>query len=258
MTNERLRGAMAAAHVSVEGAADKLGVDPKTVQRWINGRVPHRRHRWSLAEALREEESYLWPAAEAATIGSDDVTGEVVAAYAHRIDLPLSTWRHLIQHATSRIDILGYAVLFLIEQNPDLVAQLQHKAVRGGCQVRIAVGDPESLHVRERDVEEGMEGGIPARIRSSLRYLRSLMNDPAVEVRVYSAPLYNSIFRFDDQMLVTPHLYATPGHSAPLLHLRRLGPGGIFETFQEHFEGIWRVAMAPSLAAPAENALAGA
>jgi hypothetical protein len=26
------------------------------------------------------------------------------------------------------------------------------------------------------------------------------------------APLYSSIFRFDDQMFVTPHLYATPGN----------------------------------------------
>src|SRR5207248_1221267 len=135
---------------------------------------------------------------------------------------PLSTWRHLLQHATRRVDVLGYAVLFLIEQNPDLLTQLRRKAANG-CQVRIALVDPESLHARERDAEEGMDGGIQARIRTSFRYLRPIMDDPAIEVRVYNAPLYNSIFRFDDQMLVTPHLNATPGHSAPLLHLRRLG-----------------------------------
>jgi hypothetical protein len=255
--NERLRGAMAAAHVSVEAAAATTGVDPKTVQRWMNGRVPHRRHRWSLADLLHEEESYLWPNAEAATIGSDDATGEVVAAYARRIELPLATWRRLLQHATSRVDVLGYAVLFLIEQNPDLVSQLRQKTARSGCQVRIALGDPDSLHVRERDAEEGMDGGIQARIRTSFRYLRAIVDDPAIAVRMYNAPLYNSIFRFDDQMLVTPHLYATPGHSAPLLHLRRLGPAGVFETFQGHFEGVWSAAVPPLFAVHTQTALSG-
>jgi hypothetical protein len=255
MTSDRLRSAMAAAHVSVDAAASALRVDPKTVQRWLQGRVPHRRHRWGLAELLREDENYLWPTAEAATVGPDDTTGEVVAAYAHRTELPLSTWRHLLQHATNRIDVLGYAVLFLVEQNPDLNNLLRSKAANG-CQVRIAVGDPDSLHVRERDAEEGMDGGVVARIRTSLRYLKPVIDDPAVDVRVYNAPLYNSIFRFDDQMIVTPHLYSTTGYKAPLLHLRRLGPAGIFETFQSHFDGLWQTARTVSALAPVESASA--
>jgi hypothetical protein len=32
---------------------------------------------------------------------------------------------------------------------------------------------------------------------------------------------------------------ATTGYQAPLLHLRRLGAGGVFDTFAGHFEGIW-------------------
>ena len=38
------------------------------------------------------------------------------------------------------------------------------------------------------------------------------------------------------QVLVTPHLFATPGHSSPLLHLRRLGPNGMFARFASHFD----------------------
>ncbi|NJC83091.1 hypothetical protein [Planosporangium mesophilum] len=40
-------------------------------------------------------------------------------------------------------------------------------------------------------------------------------------------------------MLVTPHLYATPGESAAMLHLRRLGPNGMFVRFATHFDGVW-------------------
>jgi len=34
-------------------------------------------------------------------------------------------------------------------------------------------------------------------------------------------------------------LYATPGASAPLLHLRRQAADGLFDRFAGHFEAIW-------------------
>jgi hypothetical protein len=54
--------------------------------------------------------------------------------------------------------------------------------------------------------------------------------------------MYNSLFRFDDDMFVTPHLYGTPGYGAPLLHVRRLGPDGVFANFAGHFEAVWTTA----------------
>ena len=50
--------------------------------------------------------------------------------------------------------------------------------------------------------------------------------------------LYNALYRFDDQMLVTPYLYKLHGYQHPLLHLKRLGPAGIFETYAKQFEAI--------------------
>jgi hypothetical protein len=61
MGNERLRTAMTKARVDVETVSSKTGVDPKTVQRWLDGRVPYARHRWAVSELLGEEETYLWP-----------------------------------------------------------------------------------------------------------------------------------------------------------------------------------------------------
>lgn len=48
-----------------------------------------------------------------------------------------------------------------------------------------------------------------------------------------------SVFRFDDQMIVTPHVFRAHGYQHPTLHLRRLSPYGIFETFAEQFQQIW-------------------
>jgi hypothetical protein len=93
--------------------------------------------------------------------------------------------------------------------------------------------------VRRRDEEEHEAITLVPRIQTSLQAFAPLLNCENADLRYQDAPLYNSIFRFDDQMLVTPHLYGMPGRSAPLLHLRRLGPSGIFSRFSAHFEGIW-------------------
>ncbi|MBP2403343.1 hypothetical protein JO379_002812 [Streptomyces syringium] len=48
-----------------------------------------------------------------------------------------------------------------------------------------------------------------------------------------------SVFRFDDQALVTPHLARLVGHDSPLLHLRGQGRAGMFSRFAEHTEELW-------------------
>src|SRR6266568_256750 len=63
MANERLRSAMAKAGKDIANLADATAVDPKTVQRWLAGRVPHPRHRWVIASLVEEDEGHLWPSA---------------------------------------------------------------------------------------------------------------------------------------------------------------------------------------------------
>src|SRR5215813_5477178 len=60
MANDRLRAAMATAGVDVHTVAESVAVDPKTVERWRGGRVPHPRHRIALVRLLGAEEGYLW------------------------------------------------------------------------------------------------------------------------------------------------------------------------------------------------------
>ncbi|MDP4507616.1 helix-turn-helix domain-containing protein [Nonomuraea turcica] len=43
--NDNLRHAMAAARIQAIDLASALAVDPKTVHRWLKGRIPYPRHR---------------------------------------------------------------------------------------------------------------------------------------------------------------------------------------------------------------------
>lgn len=237
--NERLRRAMAAKKLAGGRLAELVGVDPKTVARWLQGRIPHARHRWAVAEILEVSEEGLWPSTAAARPGS--ATDEVVAAYPRRADVPVQSWLDLISSAKEEIGFLGYAMLHLPEQLPDLFAVLRERALRG-CQVKVAMADPDSEEAHRRDAEEQLNGGLLARIRTATYYFSEVRDIENVELRFHYTPMYNSIFRFDNHMFVTPHLYGVAGSRAPLLHLYRRSPDGIFERFVSHFEIVWREA----------------
>jgi hypothetical protein len=59
VANERLRTAIGNAQIDVDQIAEATNVDPKTVQRWLAGRVPHPRHRWKVSQLVGQEEGYL-------------------------------------------------------------------------------------------------------------------------------------------------------------------------------------------------------
>src|SRR5215470_801299 len=129
-------------------------------------------------------------------------------------------------------------MLFLPEQHPGLIDLLKTKAA-AACQVRIALADPTSIHVQVRDQEEKLGGTLPARIQTTLYQLRDLHNRENIYIHLHSTPMYNSVFRFDEEMFVCTHLYGLHGSKAPLYHLRRLGPYGIFAGYAQHFDNLW-------------------
>src|SRR5690606_9725387 len=60
--NERLRGCISVAGLTVAELAQQVGVNRKTVERWITtNRLPYREHRWKTATILGRDETYLWP-----------------------------------------------------------------------------------------------------------------------------------------------------------------------------------------------------
>ncbi|MEU1203900.1 hypothetical protein [Nocardia sp. NPDC005825] len=98
--------------------AEATGMDPKSVERWVNlGRVPRRRTAIQAAEALREDVHALWPALRQARTARA-VSPELVALYDQRADVPASTFVNLFATARQDIDVLVYAAVFLHEAYP--------------------------------------------------------------------------------------------------------------------------------------------
>ncbi|MFG1916611.1 Scr1 family TA system antitoxin-like transcriptional regulator [Micromonospora sp. NPDC048898] len=60
--NDALRVALSDTGHTAESLAETVGVDPKTVGRWLaEGRIPHPRHRLAAAEALHKDVADIWP-----------------------------------------------------------------------------------------------------------------------------------------------------------------------------------------------------
>ncbi|WP_029903648.1 helix-turn-helix transcriptional regulator [Nocardia brasiliensis] len=236
--NQRLQAAMLRAGLGSGELAAAVGVDAKTVNRWLAGRIPHRSTRVRIAELLHETEETLWPPARPDLQAGAPATAEVIAAYAHRAEIPNDLWTSLVHKATERIDIMGYAYPFVFELLPTASKVIAAKC-RAGCVVRLGFADPDCDHVIERDTLEQMGGTLPGRIRNALSMLGPLGDTPGCSIGLHTSHLYNSVFRFDDQMIVTPYLFRARGYQHTALHLRRLSPYGIFESFADQFEQIW-------------------
>lgn len=237
MSNDRLRGTLHSSGYSEADLAEELGVDPKTVQRWVSrGRTPHPKTAARAAKLLEVPASWLWPSLTSSEPA--DAAREVAGFYPHRAQMPKALWLDAIVGARRQIDLVTYASLFLPEDNPDSVALIRHKA-ENGVRVRIALGDPDSPEIELRDREERMSGGIPGRIRMALAYYRPLIGATGIDFRLHRTTLYNSIYRFDDQMFVNQHIYGTYGYLAPILHLRVTEGGDLFSTYERSADLIW-------------------
>jgi hypothetical protein len=166
------------------------------------------------------------------------LTGAVVKFYHHRADTPKSLWMDLLRGANANIDLFANASLFLPEENPEAIEIIKRKAAEG-TKVRIMLGDPDHPAAELRGREERLFDGIPGRIKMAWAYYRPLIGIDGIEFRMHGTSLYNSIFRYDNQMLVNQHIYGAYGYIAPILHVRRIAGADLFETYLKSFDLIW-------------------
>lgn len=237
MPNERLRAALLERGLTPAALGDELGVDHKTVERWVAGRTPYRKHRYAVSARLAMDEAYLWPDAlsrEQVAAASDS---EVVAIYPHRSDVPHDAWERLFSSAEREIGVLVYAGLFLAEDAG--VQEVLEAKARAGVRVRILLGDPASSQVADRGADEGVDDAMAARIRTTLVLYRKLRAAGGAEFRVHRTVLYNSIYRGDDHLLVNTHIYGAPAFRSPVWQLRRIPGGEIAVSYLDSFERVW-------------------
>ncbi|WP_328708681.1 XRE family transcriptional regulator [Microbispora hainanensis] len=236
--SDTLRHALARARLGTVDVAAALEVDPKTVDRWLKGRVPYPRHRWALADMLQLDEGDLWPdvAQPRRTISR-----EVKAVYPHRWAVPQAIWRRLFQSASREIDILTYSSLFLAEDT-GMIRLLASRA-EVGVKIRILLGDPDSPEVATRGAEEGIGADvIAARVHNALMLYRPLQDVDGVEIRLHRTTLYNSIYRADTELLVNVHAYGTPAAQAPVLYLTATKDEDSTAIYLTSLERVWATA----------------
>ncbi|MFC7992709.1 helix-turn-helix domain-containing protein [Streptomyces pilosus] len=219
--NERLRGAMVAANITIEGLADHLGIDPKSVERWLStDRTPHARNAEAAAKLLGADAYRLWPKLGERHRSTPTPQDEVVACYPMRSTVPDGLWRSTLAGATSVIDLAVANLLFLADAVWDLPTLLADKSAAG---VRVRIVTPETPAAPVT----GLGDVFP-----------SLLTIPGLRLSTH-AGLRADVIRADDDLLVTTPIDGLTPALAPVLHLRRLGSapmvGGYLATLDHLF-----------------------
>lgn len=223
--NETLYRALLRARLSEEDIAARLDVDPKTVRRWLEGRTPYRRHRWALASMLGLGENDLWPQVRAAR----PWPAEIRRMYLRLDTVPPEVWQGLFRSA-GEIGILDDSGLLLAE-DPAIMTALRRRA-RAGTRLRICLCDPNTCAPSK----------VAAQVQEALACYGHLRESGNVEIRLHSVSLTNSIFRADDNVLISQHVFGVPVQRFPVIHLRRTDSSDLFTTYLQSFEDAWDTA----------------
>jgi transcriptional regulator with XRE-family HTH domain len=230
--NETLCRALLRARLSEEDLAAELQVDPKTVRRWLEGRVPYPRHRWALAALLGADEADLWPQLRAYT----SRPGEVQAIYPRLDRVPREVWLSLFGPARHDIGVLAYTGLSHTDDR-EVMALVAARA-RRGANIRICLASPDAPEGGKPGA--GQRGGAVAeQFRSALAPGPPLAGGGEVLIRVHRGALYQSIYRADGQLLVAQHAYGVPPARAPVLRLQRTEDGDLAAAYIDSFERVW-------------------
>ncbi|MFI9783234.1 helix-turn-helix domain-containing protein [Kitasatospora sp. NPDC051984] len=240
MANERLRGAILASKLTLEHIAERLGVSPRTVERWVearDGRRPHRRFQYALANLLQRDLSDLWSDEQTSSATAEAGRAELVKLYPHRAVAPKELWTSLFAKANQSFDLVVYAGFWLSE-DPQFHRLVREKA-DAGVPVRLMLGDPDCVGVAQRGEDEGIGTAMASKIRNALANYGPLFGLPRVEFRLHSTTLYNSLYRADDDLLVNGHVYGVGAFMAPVMHLTRVPGGELFSTYAASIEKIW-------------------
>ena len=228
--NETFCHALLQAGLNEEDVAARLGVDTKTVRRWIEGRaLPYRRHRWALAVLLSTAETDLWPQLRSAQPRPE----ELVTVYPHLGTVPREVWLRLFGSAQHELSLLDSRERPLAADR-DIARALAEK-VMGELTVRICLAESGDAEISATASQRTPTAGL----RNALELYAPLRQSGNVEIRAHRKVPYSFIYRADDQLLVAQRAYAIPAEHTPALHLQRTADGDMFTAYLESFERTW-------------------
>ncbi|GAA1232156.1 hypothetical protein GCM10009665_22990 [Kitasatospora nipponensis] len=161
-----------------------------------------------------------------------------MATYADRASVPREMWLSLLLESVTQIDVLVFSGTFFAQSNPRIATMLAQRA-GAGVKVRLCFGDPHGRAVAIRGREEGIGDALAAKVHASLTYYRQLLGTPGCEIRLHDTTLYSSLFRYDNDLLVNPHVWGQPASANPLLHLQKEGTLRWFDGYASSFDAVW-------------------
>jgi len=235
--NETLCRALLKARLTEEDLATHLQVDPKTVRRWLEGRVPYMRHRWAIAAMLGVDETDLWPQLRTVRTRPD----ELIAVYPHSSAVPWDVWLRVLGSAQREIGILDDPGMPVIGDRP--VMELLTERVRCGVRVQICLNMSSMSSLSHLSASAGDEA-TTADPRDELAVYVPLREKERVELRLQRRLVYSSIYRGDDQLLVSQHAYGVAVDQAPVLYLQRAEGGDLADAYLGAFAQAWADAAA--------------
>lgn len=242
MSNERLRSALLKRGLTYADLGEQVQVDPKTVERWVTQpRKPHRAHRLRVAALLGEDDGFLWPETANDRSSLSASQAEIVEVFPNRGSVSSEFWLSMVDRAVDQIDLLAYAASFLHDAVPDFAEVLAVKA-RAGVRVRLLFGETDSDAVARRGEEEGIGELLAARCRLTWSYWSPFVGEQGIEARKHGTTLYNSLFRFDNALLVNTHALGVAASHSPVLHLQKVAGGRLFAQYLQSFEIAWGAA----------------
>ncbi len=246
--NGRLRLVMASGGWTCSALAGAVGVDPKTVERWVNlGRTPRRGVALKAAETLGEDVHELWPALRQSR-AARAVSPELVALYEQRADMPVSMFAELVARARQQVDVLVYAAVYLHEAYPRLNEVLCERAA-AGCSIRIAVGDPRAPAYRRVARRRGLDSASSRGAASLSCTTARCSQRPASSCAPTERPCTTASIAWTTTCWST-RTCDVNAYRAPVWHLRREGPGGLFDTYADSFARAWDTAQAVERVSP--------
>lgn len=241
--NERLRRAIKTAGLTIGGLAKHMGVDRKTAERWIAGRVPYDYNRSQIAQLLNTTPGHLWPDQPDSTTptGSEvSPTAEVEAIWPTRADVPTERWRELITRASEAVDIAAYSAAWLFDADPGFAGHLADAADRG-AHVRVAMSRPTSARALVRGKSEGIGNGIRQMAKLAWTYLdrSDRIAASTVELRDHDLDLPATMIRADDRLMWSPLHAGLGDRLSPVLMIRLDAGGAIGANALVSLDWVW-------------------
>jgi hypothetical protein len=71
------------------------------------------------------------------------------------------------------------------------------------------------------------------------KYLKPVLAVPGVQGRRHDQTVYNSMFLFDDDLLINTHVFGAAASHSPVMHLRRVDGGRLFGNYVDGFDRTW-------------------